>query len=420
MDSQALYDMQNKALSIEEFKKLSYKVGLFYHEEDLNKNTSLSLATPYIQLSPMVLSNITNTEVTTAIFGCHKSIGIIIAKRKTGKTQFAAGIAVARASGKGFLGFNPINPQKVLYIEGETREDMLKISIDRACNALGVVKDSLGTKLFLHCTRDKVYKEIFNLSHEDYQNIIEADVVQNNIDFVIFDNLSVLIPGFRYKASGQWTPFYNWLRTLEVKNNISFMLIHHSNAANNAAGSSDIEAHCGEIFKLGNVYDEFNSKNFDENFKKAFSPYIKNKGALFTVYTERSKTFPEFNGEQFGAYLALNSENPTLGPAWERIEFKDEANKNDKLEPQAAKNIQPTIEEEWPEITDTRMLKILKYASKHDGEITRVKAEELTGLADSRTLDILNAMIAKKCLKPDGQGRARIYRIQGKGISERL
>lgn len=147
---------------------------------------------------------------------------LLIAPTGQGKTMFALALGFAVAAGADFLHWRGRGkPARVLYIDGEMSNRLLKQRLQDACERFGAAPGGL-----------------FALSHEDVPNFaplntpagqtcIEAVIEWlGGVDFVIFDSVMCLTVG-DMKEEESWSQTLPWVRKLTGRA-IGQLWVHHT------------------------------------------------------------------------------------------------------------------------------------------------------------------------------------------------
>lgn len=173
-----------------------------------------------------------------------KGISMIAAPRGVGKSFLAMAIAVATASGFGFLGFSADKPRRVLYLDGEMNGRTLQ---DRF-NALIAGFEAEGKfverqNLLIYGCDFQNNNPMPDFANKDSQAAFERLLATlGDIDLIIIDNVFTLYGGEDENSASNWKPFNDWCVSQRTRGR-SVLWIHHTGkkVQNGGRGSSAIE-----------------------------------------------------------------------------------------------------------------------------------------------------------------------------------
>ena len=214
--------INNETLSWKEFVHWGYEINLFSKnqvEENFFTYTSLPDTN-----SKEFETDIHNISLDSLFI--NNGITLLHAPTETGKSIFALSIAKALLNSNQFLFFKPSQKQpKILILDGETppnvfamRLNQLDINInDENLHLISILQEKTGNHNTLWSNLD--------LSSNECKDYLATFIKIHNINFVIFDNISCLVP---QNISTEKLPqeFFNWLHKLSDK--CSVLLIHHT------------------------------------------------------------------------------------------------------------------------------------------------------------------------------------------------
>lgn len=173
-----------------------------------------------------------------------KGISMIAAPRGAGKSFLAMAIAVATASGFGFLNFTAERPRRVLYIDGEmsgrTLQDRFNaISAGFESDGHTVIRENL---LIYGCDfqGENPMPDFANeTSQQNFERMLQ-DI--GGVDLIIIDNVFTLYGCDDENNASNWQAFNRW-SIEQRKRNRSILWIHHTGKKvdNGGRGSSAIE-----------------------------------------------------------------------------------------------------------------------------------------------------------------------------------
>jgi hypothetical protein len=147
---------------------------------------------------------------------------MLVAPTGLGKTNFALAIAFAAAHGRGFLGWIGCGvARRVLYVDGEMPEGLMRERLEDAARRAGGVPD----KLFV-LSREN-FPGFEPLNTPAGQRFIN-DVIEiiGGVDLIVFDNVQALLAG-EMKDEEPWRTTLPWVRDL-TRRKIGQIWVHHT------------------------------------------------------------------------------------------------------------------------------------------------------------------------------------------------
>lgn len=151
-------------------------------------------------------------------------LSLIFAASGVGKTMFALNVAYAIAKGGNFLTYKAPKPRKVLYIDGEMSFNEIH---SRFMDIVKQQDELFFRENWLLLNHEKIYPAKFpKIETPEGQAFYNKFFEDNNIEVVIFDNLSTL-SSFEENKSDHWLPIQDWFCTLRAKG-MSVIAIHHT------------------------------------------------------------------------------------------------------------------------------------------------------------------------------------------------
>ena len=121
---------------------------------------------------------------------------LIYAGSGLGKSFYAAGLAVAIASGGDFIGYSAPKPRKVKYIDGEMSVHDLYVrvrsGVNQTTNHDTLFRNLIISNRELHTDKSNHFPDI---SDKSIKQKIIRDLVKEKVEVVIFDNFSTLALG---------------------------------------------------------------------------------------------------------------------------------------------------------------------------------------------------------------------------------
>jgi putative DNA primase/helicase len=220
-----------------------------------------------------------------------KSITMIHAARGTGKTKVALGISAAAATGGRFLRWGATKPIKVLHVDGELVDEMLKTWTMEAFQVMS--KDFTDNLRFYALGLLGLDQLMPDLSEPKGQKVIES--LLDGVRLLVLDNVSTLFRSGIENEAESWSPIQDWLLKLR-KSGLAILLIHHSGKSGLQRGTSKREDILDTIIKLSRPED-----------------YNEEEGCRFSVKFEKDRYFFGKASASFDAKLVYRDN----WPEWE-------------------------------------------------------------------------------------------------------
>lgn len=153
-----------------------------------------------------------------------QGIAFIYAASGVGKTLFAMNVAYAIAGGGEFLKFKAPAPRKVLYIDGEMAYSQVLTRYREIVKQQGALEFPENWLLF---TPDKFLPHrLPKICTVEGQDLYVKYFLNNKVDVVVFDNLSML-SDIDENKSNEWKIVQDWLLKLRAMG-LSVIVIHHA------------------------------------------------------------------------------------------------------------------------------------------------------------------------------------------------
>lgn len=204
-----------------------------------------------------------------------RSISMIYSEPNVGKTFFAQSLALAMIHGANLFDMRSSiwravknKPLRVLYIDSE----MSKGSFFKRLRMLKdfYVQQYKGTDVPL-LKYKLVAKSDWNLAGEnpEHRDIVSKMLnldTKDQIDFVIFDNLSTLTGGS--DSQKNWMTFFAWLRKLSNAG-VASCCLHHSGKNGDQRGTSLRSATLDNVIRLRRALEDDNSISLTVTVEKA-------------------------------------------------------------------------------------------------------------------------------------------------------
>lgn len=210
-----------------------------------------------------------------------QGIAMIHAKRGVGKTFFTLTVAYVCAIGGEFLNWFVMRPRRVLYIDGEMPAATLQMRLAMIAKMYGC--KSPGDRFHL-ITPDLLGMRSLDLSSKDHQDRVSQIIIDKQIELVIIDNVSALMPGIIENQSDSWAPIQTWELYIR-KLGCSIIRIMHTGKTGKVRATSKVEDIVDTTIYLQSV-------NADDQ-----------TGARFTVEFEKNREFYGEDAKSFEAYL---------------------------------------------------------------------------------------------------------------------
>lgn len=211
-------------------------------------------------------------------------------------------------------------------------------------------------------------------------------------DYVLIDNLISLCPGGAQEK--KWENLRGGLKELAKRHNIGFILFHHSNKENDAAGSRNITNLCQTIVKLDGL-NELKKYKQAGNIPEPFAPYLEKSGALFMATIAKCKAYPDLNAKSFGAFLEYNKATPSEGSNWELIRL-DNVDDGSEVCSTAYGDLSPESSE------------LLKSAQAKP-YFTRSDVEKWVACKATKANSLITELCAKGLIDSMGKGKSTKY-----------
>lgn len=195
-----------------------------------------------------------------------RSLSMIHGPRGVGKTFLTLTIALAVASGQGFLGWTPGRKTRVLYIDGEVTCTELQ---QRSRQLLGDAPRDLPVDFM---PRDHYDSWMPRLDSEQLKRAIENNI-NGEETLIVIDNLSTLWRGKENEADC-WDDMQDWMGRQKQQGR-SVLLVHHTNKRGDQRGSNRKEDNLDVVIGLRRpeVYDPKEGARFILEFTKCRSLY---------------------------------------------------------------------------------------------------------------------------------------------------
>jgi putative DNA primase/helicase len=213
-----------------------------------------------------------------------RSLCLLFSYRGIGKTMVAFNVAWAVACGKRFLRWSAPKPRRVLYVDGEMPQQLLQERARTMIGSSDVRPPAPDYFRLLSLDRQELGVSL-NLARREHQVMVEE--LLEDVEFVIFDNISTLVNGGPENDAASWDEMQQWLLQLR-RRGITVLLIHHSGRGENARGTSKREDVLDTVIKLTRPDD-----------------YEMDEGARFEVHLTKARGITGDDALPFEARLTV-------------------------------------------------------------------------------------------------------------------
>jgi len=275
-----------------EFNKLS---DLHSKKKDDPKFTNIQPIKPIEYIKPLSISEIKSSIPPIKSWALHpilpiQGIAFVYAQSGLGKTMFTLNLAYAIAGGGNFLKYKSPQPKRVLYIDAEMAY------IDIYSRLMQIIKqqgDLDFPENFLIYTPDKMKNsessqllKIPKICNKEGQAFYSDAIEKNNIDVVIFDNLSMLST-INLDSSEEWPIINDWLLHLRSIGKTS-IVIHHS--------GKDVTGYRGTSRMLDSVNTAISLQQVEVEQKENEQPDYSKK---FKIVYDKNRDFYGADAESY-------------------------------------------------------------------------------------------------------------------------
>ncbi|MCK5525470.1 MAG: AAA family ATPase [Thiomargarita sp.] len=210
------------------------------YNREITSENSMKVRT----IGELVEADIPQAEVVINPILCTGEQMLIFSEPGVGKTHFATELALGVGLGGQALKWDCPKARRVLIIDGEMPLNALQGRYKNTLDILGL-KDVGNVKIV--STLEEA-NETVDLMQKRWQSYFDQIIEDEQIEFVIFDNISALF-AFDQVKQNEWTSAKNWLLKLKNKN-VSAILIHHANREGKFFGTNDIIKTAEIVIKL--------------------------------------------------------------------------------------------------------------------------------------------------------------------------
>lgn len=295
-------------------------------------------------------------------------------------------IAKALLDSSQFLFFKTSQKQpNILILDGETPPEVFskrlrQLNIDTNNNKLltiSVLQEKTRKNNSLWSNMD--------LSNDECRNQLTTFIRAHNITFIIFDNISCLVPR-NLNTEKLPQEIFNWLHKLT--NTCSFLLIHHTKEdGSKVKGSQLWTSRSPNEIQLINVN---NYKRTPKAYKELITTYKPAEGLFCGIQFNKNKSFPILQNKIFWVTLPINASN------WELLTITD---KNANI---LEENL-PTYN--FPDLSPRENL----ILSKTKETFKAIEVENIIGKQRGTALKHLRNLLDKGYIEIKGTGKPAYY-----------
>lgn len=237
-----------KILSKYNFLELAQSQNVYIHKS--LKKYLTAVVNPYpkaIKERPFIIEPIINEN----------DLVVLFAPSGLGKTWLSLSMAIAIANGKDVCDtWHVTDSKRVMYISGEMSRSALE---NRIYKLNKTYSPDESIKNFIPIRPD----EVIDITKEEGQAVIERyfNTYLDKIEVLVIDNLIAFSSGGT--TEGGWSKIYKWLK--DKFQNVTIIIIHHTNKDKNYRGSSDIK-NKSDFMISGEEYGDL-IKSIEKEFK---------------------------------------------------------------------------------------------------------------------------------------------------------
>jgi hypothetical protein len=196
-----------------------------------------------------------------------ESRAYLIGPTGLGKTNFSMALAAAMAAGTDFLHWKGSGkPRRVLYVDGEMGERLMRQRIEDVVRRHGSKPDGLTVLCRANLERRGINMPPLNT--REGQQFIESIIERlGGVDFIVFDNLQALVTG-SLREEDAFAAVLTWAKTLTGRS-IGQIWVHHTGIDESRGyGDKSKEWQFDTVLLLKRVGED-GEVLFDLEFKKA-------------------------------------------------------------------------------------------------------------------------------------------------------
>ena len=202
-----------------------------------------------------------------------QGIAMIHAARGIGKTHLALGIACAVSTGKPFLGWQPDDKARALYIDGEMPVSPLQERVRAFMQYFGGTAWENIRILTPDIVMNGPIRHMPNLASDEGQQELDEVIARDDPALIIVDSISTLVRGGEENSAESWALVQDWSIRLRSEGR-SVLFVHHSGKGGLQRGTSKREDIMDSVLGL-----------------KRPDGYSPEEGARFLLHYEKSRGF---------------------------------------------------------------------------------------------------------------------------------
>jgi len=208
-----------------------------------------------------------------------KSTTMIYSPRGVGKTHLALAIGYVIASASEMLGWQAVEPRRVLYVDGEMPSEALQARL--AAIVAGFDKEPPAPDYFRMLSADLTEGGLPDLATKNGQREFDGHI--GDAVVLILDNISTLCRSGKENEAESWVSVQEWALS-QRRTGRSIVFVHHAGKGGEQRGTSKREDVLDTVLALRRPQD-----------------YTANQGARFELHFEKSRGFHGSEAEPFEA-----------------------------------------------------------------------------------------------------------------------
>ncbi len=307
------------------------------------------------------------------------------------KSHVTAKIACGLAGGHEVFGLSTMGKHRVAYYDGENDEEAL-------CEIIARVGENSSLENLLF---QKAHMNLLKNKEKVFE-----DLRRQNVDIVIIDNVSSLIPEATHGGTGFYTDFAEELKKL----GIAMLLVHHANKTGQARGDNTLENLCKTIFYVKTV-GEGDLENVDACFSNSVRQALQKGNAVVQLSVKKWK-----QGAWHPTLMLEHDENAQrfelLAGTWEKRapeHSEQPINPDTESTPNSREQVAETQQEMGKDASLSPDANRVLKAVEKGISVSRQEIEDVTGLSKSKTIQCLSKLVSEKRLAKCGQGKGTYY-----------
>lgn len=160
-----------------------------------------------------------------------KDVWLVYAPAGTGKTAFTMSLAAAVGCGGSLIGWNAVEPSRVLYVDGELPIEILRERLATALLTVGGEPDGRLRLLPVELQDNGIR----SLATPEGQHAIEDAL--GDAQLLIVDSISTLCYGGEENSAEGWQIVQDWLVSLR-RRRVTVVLVHHTGVSGRQRGTT--------------------------------------------------------------------------------------------------------------------------------------------------------------------------------------